>query len=571
MEHPTANKLTYPQHKNKVLENAYRLSDNFYQSDKILRHYLQHNISKAGNAYMQDKLEYTGIQAAGVMNELSLLADKKGPELVKRNFTGENIDEIRFHPAYWDLMDIAVKSEMFRVKWEPQLREQFKHEGHRLGFSTGYLYAMSECGQYCPLCMTDGVARLIDLFCREEDKARLLPHIATDKADDLYTGAMFLTEKTGGSDVGANITIAEHVEDDVYVLNGEKWFCSNANAQLIFALARTDNDVKGTKGLSIFLIENPLPNGQRNYMEVIRLKDKLGVRSMASAECILRNTKGKMVGKEFEGFKVMVEMVNLSRLYNSVAALAASRRALIEAYQFLNARKTFGKPALEHALLRTKLTELGALNVANFYLVWRAIEALDKADNGDKKEAQLFRMINPLTKKWSAETGVYITRESMELMGGLGYIEDGVLPKLMRDVMVLPIWEGSGNIIVLDMLRAFFKSEGFDTLSSEIERSANNSSAHGEFVLNGLLQLKTFAEKLKQLPQDEMEASAKPFFEQLTTLYQITVLIDNLTEDSKAWIEPSISVLKNRFAPAMLHQIKPLSVEEVKGLIAWEM
>lgn len=563
--------VNYPSQKNKVLENEYRLSSNFYQSDKILRNYLQKNLSKAGRQYMQSKLEYTGTQAAGVMNELSLLADKKSPELVKRNFTGENIDEIRFHPAYWQLMDIAVQSDMFRVKWEPELRQKFGKEGHRLGFSTGYLYAMSESGQYCPLCMTDGVARLIDLFCREEDRERLLPHIATDKVDELFTGAMFLTEKTGGSDVGANITVAEHRDDDVYLLNGEKWFCSNANAQLIFALARTDNDLKGTKGLSIFLIENPLPNGKRNYMEVIRLKDKLGVRSMASAECILRDTQGKMVGKEFEGFKVMVEMVNLSRLYNSVAALSASRRALIEAYQFLSARKTFDKPALEHALIRTKLTELGALNVANFYLVWRAIEALDKADHGDKKEASLFRIINPMTKKWSAETGVYITRESMELMGGLGYIEDGVMPKIMRDVMVLPIWEGSGNIIVLDMLRAFFKSDGFDTLSAEIERSAVANKDYGSFIIESLQQLKGFAEKLKTLPQDEMEASSKPFFEKLTSLYQLSVLLDNLNEESAAWILPAFDYLKAKYAGDGLSAVKPLTVEQVKGLVAWDI
>jgi alkylation response protein AidB-like acyl-CoA dehydrogenase len=570
METPVTNKTTYPQHKNKVVDN-YHVSANFYNSDKILRNYFRKNVSAEGYEYMQDKLDYTGAQAAGVMNELSLLADKKSPELIKRNFTGESIDEIRFHPAYWDLMKIAVKSEMFRVKWEPALQQKFNTEKQRLGFASGYLYAMSECGQYCPLCMTDGVARLIDLFCREEDRARLLPHIATSDVAELFTGAMFLTEKTGGSDVGASITIAEHQEDDVYLLNGEKWFCSNANAQLIFALARTDNDVKGTKGLSIFLIENPLPGGKRNYMEVIRLKDKLGVRSMASAECILRDTKGKLVGKEFEGFKVMVEMVNLSRLYNSVAALAASRRALIEAYQFLNARVTFGKPALEHALIRTKLTELGALNVANFYLVWRAIESLDKADTGDKKEASLFRIINPMTKKWSAETGVYIIRESMELMGGLGYIEDGVMPKLMRDAMVLPIWEGSGNIIVLDMLRAFFKSEGFDTLGAEIESSAKKSTAHASFLRDNLQQLKAFAENLKQLPQAEMEASAKPFFERLTSLYQVSVLIDNLNEESKAWIDPAINFLKEKYSATGLSVVKPLGVEEVKGLVAWDI
>jgi acyl-CoA dehydrogenase len=570
METSTTNKTEYPQHKNKVMDN-YRLSTNFYHSDKILRNYFKHNVSAAGYAYMQDKLEYTGAKAAGIMNELSLLADKKGPELVKRNFTGENIDEIRFHPAYWQLMDIAVKSEMFRVKWEPQLQQKFNAEKQRLGFASGYLYAMSESGQYCPLCMTDGVARLIDLFCCEEDRARLLPHIATGNVEELFTGAMFLTEKTGGSDVGASITVAEHLEDDVYLLNGEKWFCSNANAQLIFALARTDNEVKGTKGLSIFLIENPLPDGGRNYMEVIRLKDKLGVRSMASAECILRNTRGKLVGKEFEGFKVMIEMVNLSRLYNSVAALSASRRALVEAYQFLNGRITFGKPALEHALIRTKLTELAALNAANFYLVWRAIESLDKADNGDKKEAQLFRIINPITKKWSAETGVYITRESMELMGGLGYIEDGVMPKIMRDVMVLPIWEGSGNIIVLDILRAFFKSEGFDTLSGEIENSAANNAENAGFLRGSLQHLKAFAENLKQMPQPEMEASAKPFFERLTSLYQISVLIDNLNEESSAWIVPSVNFLKEKYLANGLSAVKPLSVEEVRAMVAWDI
>ena len=124
-------------------------------------------------------------------------------------------------------MKIAVKSEMFRVKWEPSLREKFNNEKQLLGFASGYIYGLSECGQFCPLCMTDGVARLIDLFCDDEDKARLLPHIFTDNADELYSGAMFLTEKTGGSDVGANLVVATHKEGKNYFLNGEKWFCSN--------------------------------------------------------------------------------------------------------------------------------------------------------------------------------------------------------------------------------------------------------------------------------------------------------------------------------------------------------
>lgn len=560
----------YPQEKNHVLNKNFRPSDNFFHSDKIFKNYLKSNSSVEGYVYMSSRFENTGKDAAEKMNELSLLADKLGPELVKRNFIGETINEIRFHPAYWELMEVAVKSEMFRVKWEPTLRKKFHNEKQLLGFGAAYLYALSECGQFCPLCMTDGVAQLIDMFCEEEDKERLLKHIYTDNAEELYTGAMFLTEKTGGSDVGANIVTATHKEGKYYVLNGEKWFCSNANADIIFALARTDNGIKGTKGLSIFMIEKNLPTGERNPMEIIRLKDKLGVRSMASAECILTNTVGKLVGNEFEGFKVMVEMINVSRIYNSVAALSAARRALIEAYQFISNRTTFGKSAIEHALIRTKLTELGALNVANFYLVWRTVKSLELSDNGDEREKHLLRIINPMTKKWSAETGVYITRESMEMMGGLGYIEDGVVPKIMRDVMVLPIWEGSGNIIILDMLRAMTKTRGFEVICEEIGKSATQSKEHGDWIKTELKKLIAFATKISTFQQDELEASAKPFFEKLTSLYQISLLIDNLNEESKQWIIPALNYLKAKYTPSELADVKPLSVAEVKGLIAWD-
>lgn len=566
-------KISYPQSKNKVLDQTFRTSGNFFRSDKILEKYLEKNISKPGLSHMKPKLDSLGAEAAGIMNESSLLANQRGPELVKRNFLGETINEIQFHPAYWDLMKIAVKSDMFRVKWEPSLRNKFIAETHRLGFAAGYLYAMSECGQYCPLCMTDGVSRLIDIYCNEEDKKRLLQQVYTEDPAKFFTGAMYLTEKTGGSDVGANIAVALQAPglgEGMYKITGEKWFCSNANADLIFALARTDEGVKGTKGLSIFLVEKHLPDGTRNPIDIIRVKEKLGVRSMASAECMLSETVGKLVGKEFEGFKVMIEMVNLSRLYNSVAAVACSRRALIEAYQFLLHRQTFGKTAIEHALIRTKLTELGALHVANFYLVWRAIKALDLADNGNEREKELFRMINPMTKKWSAEKGVYITRESMELMGGIGYIEDGVMPKLMRDIMVLPIWEGSGNIIILDMLRAMAKSKGFEVLCEEIIRISEKNEKYAPWIKNELNDLIAFSAILKNLPQDELEATAKPFFEKLVAIFQVSLLIENLNEETKPWIIPAIDYLKSRHPANGLKQEKPLSVEEVKGLIAWE-
>lgn len=562
---------TYPAHKNRVLKEDAKVSENFYSSDLILRNYLEKNMSEEGLTYMQDKLNRQGKESAGRMNELSLLADKNGPQLVKRNSYGETINDFRFHPAYWTLRDIAVESEMFRVKWDPILRSKFNNERHSLGFSSGYLFAMSEAGLYCPLCMTDGAARLIDMFCDEDDKKRLLPRIYTSNPEELYTGAMFLTEKTGGSDVGGNIVAATKKKDKEYLLNGEKWFCSNTNADIIFALARTDENIQGTRGLSIFLVEKYLQDGTKNPIDVIRVKEKLGMRSMVSSECMLTDTVGKLVGEEMGGFKIMAEMMNISRLYNSVAALSCARRALIEAYQFLSYRKTFGKDILEHALIRTKLTELGSLHIANFSLVWRAIKALDLADSGNDKEKELFRIINPMTKKWSAEAGVYITRESMELMGGLGYIEDTVMPKLVRDVMVTPIWEGSGNIIVLDMMRAMAKSKGFEVLCGEIVRVAKSNRDYEEWLTKELNVLIQFVKKLVALPQDEMEVTAKPFFEKLTALYQISLLIDAINDESIKWLKPAIDFLKGKYEPQALKPEKPLSVEEVHNLIGWNI
>jgi acyl-CoA dehydrogenase len=554
--------------KNKMSVN-YSPSANFYHSDLIWQNYLQNKISKEGKNYMEDKWQVMGQRAAKEMDALSMDADKNRPELIKRNFWGEDRDEIKFHPSYHRLMDFAVESEMFRVKWEPALRQKFRGELHQLGFGSGYLYAMSEMGQYCPLCMTDGVARLIDRFCTEEDKDRLLPHIAATNIDELYTGAMFLTEKVGGSDVGANIVTARRWRDDYYLLNGEKWFCSNANAEIIFALARTKPEIQGTKGLSIFMIEKNHPDGGVNELGMIRLKDKLGVRSMASAECRMNNTVGKLVGEEFKGFKIMTEMINLSRLYNSVAALSASRRALIEAYQFLSCRNTFGKNALQHVLIREKLFELGSMHVANFYMTWKAIATLDQADNGDENAKELVRMLTPMVKKWTAEKGTYMVRESMELMGGIGYIEDGVMPKIMRDIMVLPIWEGAGNIMTLDMLRAAQKSKGLEVMLSEIKTQAENNTEYGPFIDKSLSGLVQKVKQLNKLDLDSMQLLAEDAFEQLTRVYQMSVLIENLSAESEAWILPALGFLKEKVS-GKKERTTTLSVDEVKGLLAWD-
>ncbi|MFA0961641.1 acyl-CoA dehydrogenase family protein [Roseivirga sp. BDSF3-8] len=557
--------------KNKVLHD-YSPSLNFYRSDVIFRHVISKELKPGTLEEINDRLEELGERAATEMDALSLQADKHGPELVKRNFLGETVDEIRFHPAYESLTRLAVKSGMFSLKWDPQYRERFGPERHRVGFAPGFLFTLVENGLYCPLCMTDGAARLVDKYCADEDRERLMPHIWTENAEDLYTGAMFLTEKAGGSDVGANLVKAVHEKDDYYRLYGEKWFCSNVNAEVIFALARTDDSVQGTRGLSIFLVEPTLPDGSKNDLNIVRLKDKLGVRSMASAECVMQGTLARRVGAEGEGFRIMTDMINLSRLYNSMSAIGMTRRGLVEAYTFLKHRHTFGAEALDHALVRGKLAELAALYNANFYMTWRAIRALDNADNGNESETHLLRLLTPMLKRCTAANSVYSIRESMELMGGMGYIEDGVIPKFMRDSMVLPIWEGAGNIMLLDMLRATAKSDGFKHLCTEISTTlAGWSHPQAAECLNLLQNLINLAAALTDKDADTMQYSAKPLFEKLTLLMQVSVLISYNDEVSSAWIEPSVNTLLRMLFPEGLGIQSPPDRGTVEKMVGWDI
>jgi alkylation response protein AidB-like acyl-CoA dehydrogenase len=554
------------------LTDAARKSTNFYFSDRILQHFLSSEISVVGLSFMHEKLVKTGAAAAQTMDELSLQADRNPPQLIRRDFYGEPLNKIRYHPAYQTLKKIALDSGMFQVKWAPEWRKRFSQERNTLSFSASFLFAMSECGLYCPLCMTDGVATLIDQYCEPSDVQRLLPRISTEDIDQMYTGAMFLTEKSGGSDVGANKVSAHKIKDSYYHLNGEKWFCSNADADLIFVLARCNPAIKGTKGLSVFLVEKTLTNGQLNPLGYIRLKNKLGVRSMASAECMMQNVVGKLVGEEGKGFAIMTDMINLSRLYNAVAALASMRRALVESYQFLKFRILFAKTALSHPLIRTKFYELAALYQANFYLSWHCIKLLDSSENKSSEATEILRFLTPLCKKTTAEQAVYLIRECMELMGGMGYIEDGVLPKILRDALVLPIWEGAGNIMVLDMLRVSATTQAVDLLIKEMKANFLTLATPQKTVVElALGQLEDSLETIKDSDQAVQEASAKPLFEKFAQLYQLSLMIRYKDPHSEQWLNPAIDFFVDQLRVPQSLKIIPPEQAIIENMLGWDI
>jgi acyl-CoA dehydrogenase len=559
---------------NRVLEPVVRFSQNLFADDRIIRRLYARLLSAEAQAWMAPRWSMLGEALATRMDALSLAADRYGPRHVVRDRWGQDVHQLEFHPAYAELADLAVRSGMFEVKWDPDLRQRFGSEAHRMGFSAGLLYAMGEAGLYCPLCMTDGVARILDRYGEPSDRERLLPHIATSDPAQLRTGAMFLTEKSGGSDVGANRVRAvadSRASGPWYRLYGEKWFCSNAGAEIVLALARTEGAAPGTRGLSIFLLEPEGPDGEPNPRRIIRLKDKLGVRSMASAEIMLEGTWGKRLGVEGQGFAIMAEMINLSRLYNAVTAVALARRGLLEAWQFLQHRRVFGRPALEHALIRERLEHLASAWLGELLLCWRAIEALDRADAGDEREARLARLLTPMTKRSSAEFSVYALRECMELMGGIGYIEDGIMPKMLRDANVLPIWEGAGNIMLLDMMRATDKAGSAPVLWEELRAMLSAAQAPPSWSAR-LERLVSGLESLQGIPRESAEYRARPLWEAITQFLQAALILDWSREpDAASFCLPALAWYERCMASAGEWQGgEPLSPETLSALVGFD-
>jgi alkylation response protein AidB-like acyl-CoA dehydrogenase len=329
-----------------------------------------------------------------------------------------------------------------------------------VGFALGYLFAMAEMGLYCPLCMTDGVARVLTKHGTHEQVMSVVPHLTATDRERLWTGGMFLTERAGGSDVGANETVARKAADGTWLLSGRKWFCSNVDAEAVLVTARPEGAPDGTRGLRTFLL---LTRDNPGFV-IDRLKDKLGVRSMPTGEITLTDAPAEEVG----GFAAMADMLNLSRLYNSIASVAVIGRAVHEARWYAERRHAFGRPIIEFPLALETLADLEAEHVAAMLLAFEAVDALRRADAGDAEGAQLLRILTPIAKAVTGKLAVPCVSEAMEILGGNGYIEDWVMPRLLRDAQVLPIWEGTTNILMLDALRVINKDASHELLLARI-------------------------------------------------------------------------------------------------------
>jgi len=479
-----------------VIPDAFSLS--YWEASPDFRALCRRKLAPSAYSWAEPQLAAMGECAAREVAPLAAIADLERPRLVTHDPRGLRIDRIDSHPAYREMEHIAYGSGMIAMKYETH---EHSEASTLTGFALGYLFAMAEMGLYCPLCMTDGVARVLTRHGTHEQVMRVVPHLTSKDPRTLWTGGMFLTERAGGSDVGANETIARQSADGTWRLTGHKWFCSNAGAEAVLVTARVEGEEEGTRGLRTFLLltrDNP-------GFRIERLKEKLGVRSMATAEVTLTDALAEDVG----GFAAITDMLNLSRLYNSVASVAVMGRAVAEARHYIERRKTFGRPVIDWPLAKATFLDLEAEQVAAMLLTFETIDCLGRADAGDREAERLLRLLTPIVKAVTGKLAVPCVSEAMELIGGNGYIEENPMPRLLRDAQVLPIWEGTTNILVLDALRVMRKERTHELVLDRTRAHFPAESAALEASLGSL-----------------EESGGRGWIDRLARLFELTLLVD---------------------------------------------
>jgi acyl-CoA dehydrogenase len=451
---------------------------NLYTADPTLRRLAGLYLPQDLLDHLEPHLARLGALAGGELDELAAMADRNPPVLHPRTRTGADRARIEKHPAY-----VAMEKLAFGEYGLAAL----SHRGGVLGwpdpmppaakYLLTYLFVQAEFGLMCPVSMTDSLTRTLHRFGDPALVAQYLPALLSQDLDTLCQGAMFMTEQGAGSDVGATAVTAETLPDGEWALTGDKWFCSNADAGLAMVLARPAGAAPGIGGVGLFLLPRLLPDGSPNAVRIIRLKDKLGTRSMASGEIRLEGARAWLVGDIGAGFRQMADMINNSRLSNGVRAAGLMRRAVHEAMFVARHRVAFGRRLIEMPLMRRQLAKLVLPAEQARSMMFQAADALRRADAGEPGAYALLRILTPLLKFRACRDARRVTGDAMEVRGGCGYIEEFPDARLLRDAHLGSIWEGTSNIVALDVLRAARREDGAAALRAHLAGLAEQAGA----------------------------------------------------------------------------------------------
>ena len=474
---------------------------------------LMEAVAREGGSWAQDHLSAFGARTGGDLIDSGFAANENPPKLCSFDRYGHRIDEVEFHPAYHELMAAGMEYGMSSFAWRHENREG----AHVARAAVMYLGSQADAGFGCPMSMT--YAAIPALRHAPALAEKWLPKLLSAEYDprslpmEQKTGCtigMGMTEKQGGSDLRRNTTRALRQEDGSYEIIGHKWFFSAPMCDAHLVLAQTEG------GLSCFLVPRFLPDGTRNAVRIQRLKDKLGDWSNASSEVEFHGAFGELVGIEGRGIVTILEMVALTRLDCMIGSSAQMRQAVVQAIHHTSQREAFGKLLVDQPLMRNVLADLALESEAAIALTMRVARAVEMSGK-DPHETALARIATAIGKYWICKRAPVLINEAQECLGGIGYVEENILPRLYRQAPLNSIWEGSGNVQCLDVLRALRKEpETREALFAELQNAAGKNAHYDA-------ELKCLAKRFEDL--ETLEFRSRYVIERLALMLQASIFL----------------------------------------------
>ena len=439
---------------------------NQYVDDRVLRSYLRRALPAEVLQQIEPQLTEMGELAGGPLYGFQRADRLSEPVHTPWDAWGNRIDQVEVSALWRTAEQLAARHGLIAIPYERALGAWSRvHQ-----FALVYLFTPSTDVYSCPLAMTDGAARTLSVAGNADLRTRALPHLTSRDPREFWTSGQWMTESTGGSDVGLSETVARQDDQGRWRLHGRKWFTSAVTSRMSLTLARPEGNPAGGKGLALFYLETRGEDGRLNNILVHRLKDKLGTRKVPTAELTLDGTIAVPVLGLSDGIRNIAPMLNVTRTWNSVSAVSYMRRGIALARDYALKRVAFGAPLAEKPLHLDTLAGMQAEFEAAFHLTFLLVEMIGRDEAGElsAEEMDLLRLLTPIVKLTTAKQCVSAVSEALECFGGAGYVEDTGLPMLLRDCQVFSIWEGTTNVLSLDALRAVSGGSALDALGRRV-------------------------------------------------------------------------------------------------------
>ncbi len=503
-------------------------------------------------------VEYYGKQLADRLNE---------PTLTQWDAWGNRIDKIEVSPLWHEAQVLAAKHGMVAAGYDDKLGA--KARTHQ--FAIVHVLSPSLDVYSCPLAMTDGAARTLLGSGNQALIDKYVPLLTSRDPKAMWTSGQWMTERTGGSDVSQSETVAK-LDGDQWRLYGTKWFTSATTAQMALTLARPEGNPDGSRGLALFLVELRDANGRLRNIEVNRLKDKLGTRKVPTAELTLAGAPATLVGTQSEGVRAITPMLSVTRTWNAVCAVSGMRRALALAGDYARRRKVFGAMLVDKPLHVDTLAGIEAEYAGAFCLAFKSVSLIGALEHGGtEQDEKLARALVPIAKLTTAKQAVAVASEAIEACGGAGYVEDTGLPRILADAQVLPIWEGTTNVLSLDTLRALGKGGALEAIALEIETNVASAkdpglAAPGNAARAAMKHAAAWVTEAMAQPA-RLEAGARRFAMTLGRSLELALLVGHAQWCLDNGYGPRTAAAARRFMLNGIDQINDAALEDSKLLV----